>query len=175
MRVTALLPLAFAAASYAAALMPRDLATIQGAFNSIDAAVTTFDNAVLAISGTPDEADLTAKADAIVAALNDGTATVTATSSVALLDALNLVSSSNTLKDAVDKTITDLTAAKPDFTADQQATVLQQLLDQKAASQTFIAAVVSKVPDSVKSIANTQAQAVITSINRGITAYGGTV
>jgi len=175
MRVSAILPVAFAAATYAAALVPRDLATIQGAFDTINSAVLTFDNAVLAISGTPDEADLTAKANDIVTQLNAGTSTVTATSSVSLIDALSLVSSSNTLKNSVSKTITDLTAAKPDFTADQDATILQQLYDQRSASQTFIAAVITKVPDSVKSIANTQAQAVITAINAGITAYGGTV
>jgi hypothetical protein len=176
MRISSAIPLAFAAASYAAVLPSRDIATIEAQFSAINSEVVAFDNDVLAISSTPDTDLLTAAAQAVVDQLNNSTAIVTDTAAVSVLDAINLVSDSNTLTNSVNKTITDLIAAKPAFdAAGASGEVLSQLEDQKTASQAFIAAVVSKVPDSVQSIANSQAQNVIAALDTGITAFGGTV
>ena len=176
MRISLAIPLTFVGASYAAVLVSRDIATIEAQFTAINSAVVAFDNDVVAISGTPDTDLLNAAAQAVVDQLNNSTAIVTDTDAVSVLDAINLVSDSNTLTSSVNKTITDLIAAKPAFdAAGASGEVLSQLEEQKTASQAFIAAVVSKVPDSVKSIANSQAQNVISALNTGITAFGGTV
>jgi hypothetical protein len=158
----------------------RDLAAFQSAFGAVSDATNAFDASVKAVSTSADVntnlPDLTAKSNAIVTALTTGTATVNAQPALSLTDSLSLLSLSSTLTTAVNTTINDLISKKPlvdAATPPQTSFVLTQLQSVKSASQTFIAAVVAKVPDSVKSIANTQAQSVITALNRGITAYGG--
>lgn len=160
----------------------RDLAAFQSAFGAVSDATNAFDTAVKAVSTPADVnnnlADLTAKSNAIVSTLTSGTTTVNAQPALSLTDAVSLLSLSSTLATAVNTTIDDLIAKKPlvdAATPPQTSFVLTQLQSVKTAAQTFIAAVVAKVPDSVKSIANTQAQSVITALNRGITAYGGSV
>jgi hypothetical protein len=175
MLVSSILPIAFAATTYAAAIVPRDVATIQGAFDGINTAVVAFDAAVLAFSGSSGTANLGAKSQSVITQLSSGTAAVTATSSVSLTDAISLINSAATLRDNFDKTVTDLISKKSvlDAVPGASALVLAQLQLLKTGTQAFIAAVVSKVPQSVRDIATTQAQAVIISLNRGITAFGG--
>lgn len=158
----------------------RDLAAFQSAFGAISDATNTFDAAVKAVSSPADVntnlPDLTTKSNAITSALSSGTTTVNAQPVLSLTDAVSLLSLSSTLATAVNTTIDDLIAKKPlvdAATPPQTSFVLTQLQNVKSGSTTFIAAVVAKVPDSVKSIANNQAQSVITALNRGIAAYGG--
>jgi len=182
MLVTKVLPLAFAATAIAspANLFRRDLATIQAAFSSISTAVNSLDNGIKAITPATDPQgavdSLTQLSGVVIGALNSGTASVTPTSNVGLADAVSLLSSSNTLVSAVNTTISDLISKKSILdAANADATIIQQLQDQKTASQAFIAAVITKVPSSVSNLANQQAQQVVTALNRGITAFGGTV
>jgi hypothetical protein len=156
----------------------RDLAAFRTAFGAVSNATNIFDAAVKTLSSSDDVntnlADLTAKSNAIVTALTTGTTTVNAQPALSLTDSVTLLTLSNTLATAVNTTISDLITKKPffdDADPSQTSFVLTQLQSVKSAAQVFIAAVVAKVPDSVKSVANTQAQTVITALNRGITAY----
>ncbi|KAF2397057.1 hypothetical protein EJ06DRAFT_551117 [Trichodelitschia bisporula] len=156
----------------------RDLATIQSAFTAVGNALTTFDNSVTPLSTSADVTNnldtLVSQAGSIVDALNSGTTSVSGTSAVGLTDALSLVSAANNLVSITNTTVNDL-ITKHDIIdqAGATATVEQQLANEKAAAQSFIAAVVGKVPSAVQSIAAQQAQAVIDALNRGITAFGG--
>jgi len=170
----------FAAGAVAASIQRRDLATIQAAMASVDDTVTTLDQSIGSLSASSDInsaiSDLVSKSQAVVSALNSGTTTVQGTSAVSLTDALSLVSSSNTLVNNVNKTVSDLIGKKDIISgAGQNGVVLDQLNAQKSAAQPFIAAIVSKVPSVVSGIANTQAQQVITALDNGITAFGGSV
>lgn len=171
MRISTVLPAVFAAVAYA------DLAAVQAAFATINTNVASFDNSILALTaGTVPVDDLTSKSQAIVSALGDGTTTIQATVPVSLQDALTLVQSAETLVNSFNKTVTDLISQQSIFSAaNANSFVVTQLQGQKTAGQTFIAMAVSKLPDIVQSAANQQAQAAITSLNMGITAFGGSV
>lgn len=181
MRVSTIFSFVFIGTAFAApSFDKRDLAAFQSAFGAISSATQTFDTAVKALSsssGVEDaKADLTAKSNAIVDAVNSGTTTVNAQPALSLGDSVSLLSLSNTLVGNVNTTINDLTSKKSFIdAANEDAFVVSQLQSVKSASQTFIAAVVSKVPSSVQNIANTQAQQVITVLNTGITTFGGSV
>jgi hypothetical protein len=172
----------FAAGAMAmpSAILKRDLATIQGAFTNISSAVNTLDAGILSLTSTTDPASaislLETQSQSVTDALNAGTATVTPTSALSLGDSINLLSSSQTLVNNVNKTVQDLESKKSIIdNANADAIVVSQLQSQKVASQAFINAVVSKVPSSVSSIANSQAAQVITVLNDGITFFGGSV
>jgi hypothetical protein len=181
MRISTILSFTFIGASVAAATpIKRDLATFQNAFGAVSRATITFDNGIKALTSASDVTaalpDLTSKAAAIVSALSSGTTAVNNSPALSLGDSISLLSLSSTLANNVDTTITDLSNKKSYIdAAGQTSFVLTQLQNVKAASQTFIAAVVAKVPSAVQNIANTQAQQVITALNRGITTFGGTV
>jgi ribonuclease HI len=158
----------------------RDLATIQAEFANISSAVAALDASILALTSSTDPATaidtLEAESQNVTDALNAGTAIVSGTAALSLTDSISLLSSSQNLVNAVNKTITDLESKKSIVdAANADSIVVDQLQQQKTASQAFINAVVAKVPSSVQSIANQQATAVITALNNGITYFGGTV
>jgi hypothetical protein len=167
--ITSLL-LATGAVALPSTLHKRDLATIQSAFANISAQVTALDTGIKSLTPTEDPSaavqQLTGLSASVVDALTAGTAAVQPTAALGLSDAISLLSSSNTLVTSVNS-IVDYTGA--------DGVVVEQLTTQKTASQAFIAAVVSKVPSVVAGLANSQSQAVITALNNGITAFGGTL
>jgi hypothetical protein len=182
MRVSTISSLLFTGAVIAAPskFAKRDLAAFQSAFGAVDTAITTFDTAVKALTPTTDIStvlpDLTTKAEAIVTALNDGTTSVNAQPALSLTDSVSLLSLASTLTSSANETVTDLIAARSEIdAAGEDSFVVTELTNVKTASQTFIAAVVSKVPSAVQGLANSQASQVITALNTGITAFGGTV
>ncbi|KAF2665525.1 hypothetical protein BT63DRAFT_417082 [Microthyrium microscopicum] len=159
-------------------LVAADLATIQGEFTKIQAAVTNLDNSINGLTSSTDPTTaintLVSQSNAVTDALNSGTTTVSATDDLSLTDSITLLSSSNSLVSAVNTTVTDLENKKSIVdAANADGTVVTQLQQQKTASQAFIAAVVSKVPSAAQSIANNQAQAVVTDLNNGIVFFGG--
>jgi Hydrophobic surface binding protein A len=181
MRASTLLTALFTPAALARPnLTKRDLATVQAAFANISSYVTALDAGIQALTPSEDPgtavSQLTALSQNVVDALTAGTASVTPTGDLSIVDAINLLSSSNTLVANVNSTVNDLIAQKAIVdAADADGTVVDQLTTQKGASQSFIAAVVSKVPSVEQSLANQQAQQVVTILNNGITAFGGTV
>ncbi|KAF2433250.1 hypothetical protein EJ08DRAFT_658500 [Tothia fuscella] len=169
-----------AVAAPAKSLVQRDLAAFRSAFGAISSATTTFDTAVKGIASPADVnanlPDLTTKAGAIVTAIQNGITTVNAQPPLSLTDSLSLLTLSNTLVSSVEATVSDLTDKKPfvDAATPPQTTFVRtQLQDVRSNAQTYIAAVVAKVPDAVKSVANTQASRVITVLDNGIATYSG--
>jgi len=183
MRVSTIFTCLFAGSAIAApskSILKRDLQAFKDAFGAVSSALTTFDTAIQALTPSTDVGavlpDLTDKSNAIVTVLQSGTTSISAQPVLSLTDAVSLLSLSSTLTGNANATVNDLISKKSIIdAAGQDAFVVTQLTNVKTASQAFIAAVVSKVPDSVKSIANSQASQVITALNRGITAFGGTV
>jgi hypothetical protein len=183
MRVSTICSLLFAGVALAApsktVKTKRDLAAFQSAFAAVSTAINTFDTDIKALTPSTDVnsvlPQLTTDSNAIVTALDNGVTTVNAQPALSLLDSVSLLSLSSTLATNANNTVNDLISAKPEIdAAGEDGFVVTQLTSVKTASQSFIAAVVAKVPTSVQSVANTQASNVITALNRGITAFGGT-
>jgi len=172
--------LGLAAASPTATFQKRDLATFQTAFAAVGSALSTFDTDVLTLTASSDVptviTQLTTDANGILSALNTGATNINATTALSLTDAINLLSLSNTLVATANTTINDLISKKPIIdAANEDAFVVTQLQAVKAATYGFIGAVTSQVPSAVQSIAANQAGQVITVLNSGITAFGGTI
>jgi len=158
----------------------RDLSTFTAAFAAVSSAITDFDSSVTALTASSDVnsaiTDLTTKSNTIISALNTGAANINATTPLDLSDAVSLLTLSNNLVAATNQTVNDLIAKKSIIdAANEDAFVVTQLTAVRGAAYGFIGAVVSQVPSSVQSIANTQASQVITVLNSGITAFGGSV
>lgn len=180
MLVTKFFSLAFVASAMASpvAIVKRDLATVQAAFRAIETQVTALKAGIADLTPETDPQaavdSLTALSGSVTTTIETGTTSVSGTSALSLVDSLSLLSSSNSLVSAVGGVVDDLISKKPIIdAADASSIVVDQLVGQKTASQAFIAAVVSKVPSSVANLANQQAQAVVTALDRGITAFGG--
>jgi hypothetical protein len=157
-------------------IMKRDLATIEGQIDAVNAKITIVDNTVVALTASSDigaaATTLTAQSGDIVTALNAGTSAITATDAVSLSDALTLNTYSNALVDNVNQTVTDFISKKDIIVAGGQgSTVVTQLQSLKTASSPFIDAIVSKVPEAAQSIAKSQAGKVLTSLDQGIAAF----
>jgi hypothetical protein len=169
-----------AAAPSPTRLGKRDLSTFTTAFNAVGSALSAFDTDVKTLTSSSDIpaviTTLTTDANNIISALNTGATNINATAPLSLTDSLNLLTLSNNLVSTANTTITDL-ISKHDIIVNAGETdfVVTELQAVKAATYGFIGAVVSHVPDSVKSIANNQASQVVTVLNNGITAFGGTV
>jgi hypothetical protein len=157
-------------------IMKRDLATIEGQIDAVNAKISIVDNTVKALTASSDvgqaAATLTAQSGDIVSALQAGTTAITNTDAISLNDALTLNTYSNALVDNVNQTVTDFISKKDIIVAGgQAATVVTQLQAQKDASSPFIDAIVSKVPDAAQGIAKSQASKVLTSLDQGIAAF----
>jgi len=183
MLVSNILPFAFlgiATAIPSPTLVQRDLSTFTAAFSAVGSAISAFDTSVNALTPTSDIStaitDLTAKSNAILDALNTGATNINASAVLSLTDSLSLLNLSNQLVATTNTTINDLIAKKSIIdAANEDAFVVTQLTAVKSATQGFIAAIVAHVPSAVQSIAQSQATQVITVLNNGITAFGGTV
>jgi len=175
MQFKQILTLAMASLATAAVL---DLPTMKAAVASVESALTTLDNAVLALSPSSNKetvaADLTSKSEAVLAALKAGTTTIKGTSAISLTDAISFQSASKKLTDIADKTVTDLIIKKPIIdAAGQTKKVAEGMEAQSAATKDFIAALTDKLPSAVRSIAANSAAQANTSLQKGITAFGG--
>ena len=144
--------------------LTQDLPTIVGAINGVSSALTTLDTAVKALTPTSDAkaatADLNSKSDAVLTALKDGAAKITATTPLSLTEAIGLVSAASALATSTNTTVSDLIAKKAIFDASgQSATVLKQFQDQLGAAKNLITALVGKLPSAVASVGNAQGKA----------------
>jgi hypothetical protein len=176
MRFSQVLGLSLISSVFAAPhIVKRDLATITGQIDAVNAKITIIDGTVKGLTAADivaTTATLTTQSGDIVAALQVGTAAIAATGSITLVEALNLNSYSDALVANVNTVVDDFIAKKDIIvTGGQAATVVAQFQAQKTASSPFIDAVVSKVPEEAKSIASSQAGKVITALDRGIAAF----
>lgn len=157
-------------------IVKRDLATITGQIDEVnkmtEIVASTIAGLTAASGVAAATATLTSQSADIMASLNSGAGVIAGTSALSLPDALALNDFSNALVANVDKVVDAFIAKKDIIVAGGQgATVVSQLQAQKSASGPFIDALVSKVPAEAASIAKSQADRVITSLDRGIAAF----
>jgi len=164
---------ALGATCVSGSLVARDLQTIQGVIQQASNQVGALKQAIDSFSG--DSGPLTSANDKLLSILSDGTSKVQATSDLSQTDALGLTQPVQALADAVDSTVTDLVGKKDAIvSAGQGGTILKALQDQKSGSDALSAAITSKVPQALQSIAAQLSGQISTSLDRGIAAFQGT-
>jgi len=164
--------LALFGAAFAAPVTKRDLQTIQTSITSVGTALTALDTSIKAIQGPADAMKVLGMSQMVNQALTDATTKITATQPITLTDALSLQQSAQTLTTTASTTVTDLIAKKAVIVqAGAQAVTLQNLMQQKTASDALAKAVTAKVPANVQSIAQQQTAQIGMSLDKGIAAF----
>jgi len=158
------------------AAAPADLPTIKGSLTTIIDSLTTLDNSIKALVPGANAAaaynELTGKADAVLAALKDGTSKVSTTSAISLNEALSVQPLSGQLNTIADQVVTDFIAKKNLIAGEKKtADVVKAMQAQKVATGDYVKALNAKLPAAVKSIADASAQKGIASLDRGIAAF----
>ncbi|QDS70002.1 hypothetical protein FKW77_003469 [Venturia effusa] len=153
----------------------QDLATIQAAFASVEAALTTLDTSIKGLTAPGTEAatkKITDESDAVKKALDDGSAKIAASGPVSLTEALQVQVASNKLTGLTSTVITDLIAKKDIIVGAKQAkTTVDSLTGQKTAAENFVKAISGKVPTGVQTIAQAASKSVGDSLAKGIAAF----
>jgi len=178
MQISAILSIALAASATAIPIVQsaQDLPTILSSISAVSGALTAFDTAIKGLTAESNQAtataDLTAKSNAILAALKDSATKIEATTPVTLTEAIQLSSKSAELSKGANAVVDALIAKKAIFDkAGQTPVVLKQLQDQLEATNAFAKALVSKLPSAVASVGNAQAKQASDALARGITAF----
>jgi hypothetical protein len=155
----------------------NDLPTIQAAFSAVELALTALDTSIKSLTaGAPADKtkEVIDKSNAVKAALDAGTAKVSASGPVSLTDALSVQTASTKLTTLTSTVINDLISKKDIIVAAGQTKVtVESLASQKAASDNFVKAITTKVPSAVQSIAAAASKSVGDSLAKGIAAFGG--
>lgn len=163
---------ALLSATSAAPVTKRDLQTIQTSIAAVGTSLTALDGSIKAIQGPADAMKVLGMSQMVNQALTDATTKITATQPITLTDALTLQQSAQTLTTTAGTTVTDLIAKKAIIQqAGASAATLQNLMQQKTASDALAKAVVAKVPANVQSIAQQQTAMISTSLDKGIAAF----
>jgi hypothetical protein len=155
----------------------QDLPTIQAAFNAVEGALNTLDAAIKGLqTGAAASAtqDIVTKSNAVKAALDDGTAKITASTPISLTESLSVQAASTKLTSLTSTVINDLISKKDIITAaGQNKVTLDSLQAQKISSENFVKAITGKVPSAVQSIAAAASKSVGDSLAKGVAAFGG--
>jgi len=164
---------ALGATAVSSTLVTRDLQTIQGVVTQVSDQVGNLQKAVDSFSG--DAGPLTSANTQLLSILKDGTSKIQATSELSQTDALGLTQPVQSLASAVDGVVNGLISKKDAIvSAGQGGTVLDALQQQKTASDALAAAITSKVPQELQSIAAQLSGTIATSLDKGIAAFQGT-
>jgi len=155
----------------------QDLPTIQAAFSAVEGALNTLDAAIKGLqTGAAASAtqDVITKANAVKAALDDGTTKIGASTPISLTESLTVQAASTKLTSLTSTVVNDLISKKDILTAAGQAKVtLDSLQSQKSSSEAFVKSITGKVPSGVQSIAAAASKSVGDSLAKGIAAFGG--
>jgi len=169
----ALAALALTGAAYGSSILERQVQTIVGVVNDIEKKTTALDTAVKGFSG--DIAGLTAASDDLSATVQKGVTTVNGASSITLTDSVQIQGQVSNLQTAVESVVNDLISKKDTLvSAGQGGTVEKQLTDQLTGAKALQAAISSKVPPEVQSLAQQLSAGINTSLEKGIAAFKGT-
>jgi hypothetical protein len=157
----------------------QDVSVFKAAVANISNAIIAFDNSVNTISSPEDVPtaviDLQSKTSAIVSVVNFGTTNVQNTASLSVADVLQLYSPISALGTTAQTCLNDLTGKHDNITsAGEDTAVVSMIVAIKSAMQPFENAVVSKVPLSLKSTAQSLADSIITALNNAAITFGGT-
>jgi hypothetical protein len=150
-----------------------DFNTFQDVYSLITSAMDTFDQTIMKIThDSPNIRALTPAAAAVVEAINSGTKIVTATPALELTDMSLFMVTSRTLVNAANVTIMDLESRMDVIkSTTAKGIVMQTLMRLKGATQSFMDAVLSKVPEDTKGLLKDQENDIIGSLDLGITIF----
>jgi len=169
----AIATLALTGAAFGASILERQVQTIVGVVNEIEKKTTSLDTAVKGFSG--DVAGLTSASDDLAASVSKGVTTVNGASSITLTDSVQIQGQVSNLQTAVESVVNDLISKKEALVAaGQGGTVEKQLTDQLTGAKALQAAISSKVPPEVQSLAQQLSAGINTALEKGISAFKGT-
>jgi uncharacterized protein YukE len=169
----AIAALALTGAAYGSSILERQVQTIVGVVNDIEKKTTALDTAVKGFSG--DIASLTSASDDLASTVSKGVTTVNGASSITLTDSVQIQGQVSNLQTAVESVVNDLISKKDALvSAGQGGTVEKQLSDQLSGAKALQAAISSKVPPEVQSLAQQLSAGINTSLEKGIAAFKGT-
>lgn len=162
--------IAIAATGVAAAVVERDGKLVNEVVSSVQAGIQKLDSAVNSYSG--DKGPLVSASEALVSAIKDGKTKVDGSSDLSDSDALALVDPVTKLKDASKKLVDDLSSKRDQVEkAGECDTVRGQLQQISTNSDALVKSIVSKVPDSLQSIAASLSAGVKQQLDRANTAF----
>jgi len=169
----ALAALALTGAAYGSSILERQVQTIVGVVNEIEKKTTALDTAVKGFSG--DITGLQSASDDLASTVSKGITTVNGASSITLTDSVQIQGQVSNLQTAVESVVSDLISKKDALvSAGQGGTVEKQLTDQLSGAKSLQAAISSKVPPEVQSLAQQLSAGINTSLEKGISAFKGT-
>lgn len=179
MKFTTLLTLGLAAGAMATptktarqpSLVERDVAAVTSVLSAVQDKVQTLDTAIKGWNGGAIDSVLSASDD-VVSAINSGVTTIKGSGDLSTSDALALPGPVNDLADVVKTTIDDLIAKKDQGEKACAIPATQDALKkQYDAAKDLSDTIVSKVPESLASIAQNLASGITDAIQKGINAY----
>ncbi|KAL4804644.1 hydrophobic surface binding protein A-domain-containing protein [Aspergillus unguis] len=173
MKLSNIVPaLALLAPALANPIQQRDIAAIKEVLTNINTQVTALDTA---INAQPiDPPSIVKKADALADTIRQGTTSVNSQDQLNDIDALGLVSPTQTLADNTETSIQDLIDKRSKIDDLGKGCVsLQSLQELNSAAKELSSAIVSKVPESLNSIASNLSSKISSAIQKGVDAYQG--
>ncbi|GKZ20754.1 hypothetical protein AbraIFM66951_003055 [Aspergillus brasiliensis] len=167
--IISMLTLSLAAGTLGApTAVERDLPTITGVLSSIGTKVDALGSAIQAYNGG-DVAKVQQASDTLATAINNGNTQVSSTGALSDGDALGLPGPVNDLKNKISAVITKLDDKKNLIVkAGKGAQTYNDLTQQKAAAKKLSDTIVSKVPQSLQSLAGSIAGGISDAINTGV-------
>ena len=142
----------------------RDLQTVTGALTQVQTGIDGLDSVVNAFNGDP--APVQSQSSQLVSTINAGTTAVQGSTPLTVADTIALFGPVGVLKTHAQTLSDDLTSQRPAIQAAKLCDVTrQQISDINTASQALISAIVAKVPDAGKPIAQSQADGITQVLN----------
>lgn len=156
----------------------RDMPAVQAAFAQVGAAVDKMIEAVNAFDGDITKLTPLLETSLAISKMNsEGAATVKASKTMGLTDAITLVPMTSALQEKVAKVIAALASKKDALEkAGAKDVVLDQMMTQRKSADELAAAILGNLPMPALTgpIAGPIAATITDTINAGITAWGGT-
>jgi hypothetical protein len=183
MRITIFQSLALIGVASAASIVQRshlDVTSIIAAIGSMNTSFLALDATVLSLTPQSDIpsaiATVTDEGTAILAAINGATADVQNSEPLSTTAIFSLIKPASDLGTTANTTLYDIIGKHDILVNAGEATfIISELNAMKAATNPFIAALVAKVPTAAQSTVQSYGNQVITALNTGILAYGGSV
>lgn len=170
MKFSSALTILAASGAASASILERQVQTIIGVVNGINTEVGSLDTAIKGFSGDPKP--LTAASQKTLDTVNKGVETVNSASSITLTDSVQIQGQVQNLQSSLESVVSDLTAKKSELVAAGQGQVVYKNLEaQLTGAKALAAAISSKVPPEVKSLADTLSQGVVSALNKGVEAF----
>jgi hypothetical protein len=159
-----------AVALFGAAFAQKEV--ILSGLSSIASAIDSLDSTVKKLGAGADAAEFASKSQAVLAAISSATNTINSATALDLIGASSIVSPADKLVTKTSTTVDDIIAKKDLIAkAGKSSAVLGLLKGQQDAANKLASAIVSKVPEAAKGIAQSQASKVGAALDKGVKAF----